>query len=454
MDDKRRVLHDTDLLITENQVSAIGYDLELKDQQDVQYIDGRNRIVYPGFINTHHHFYQSLTRNVPYIQNVKLFDWLVGLYPVWQGLDEEWVKVAARVAAAELLLSGCTTSADHFYVFPHDADNTLLDTEIDTAAAMGLRFHPTRGSMSRGHSKGGLPPDDVVQDADTILEDCQRVVERHHDPEPFSMCRIILAPCSPFSVTTDLMKASAQLAREKGVLLHTHLCETQDEEKYCIEKYGKRPLDYMEECGWTGNDVFYAHGIYFNDEEIDRLAETRTGIAHCPGSNLRLGSGICQVPRLVERGVKVSLAVDGSSSNDSGNYLREMQLALMIHRVGTAVDAMKPMRVLELATRGGAAVLGQPEIGQLAEGSAADLAVFGLDRVDYAGAMADPMAAPLMCGAGIRTDYTIVNGKIVVENGQVKNLDEERLFHQANDITRHVLETARQRTGNDYYQLR
>jgi 8-oxoguanine deaminase len=450
MVDGEAPLRDVDLLIEDGRIAAIGEDLEAGAGPGPRIIDGSCRVVYPGFVNTHHHLFQTLTRNLPRVQNAELFDWLLGLYEVWRGLAPDAVEVSTRVGIAELLLSGCTTTTDHFYLFPRGAPVELLDVAVDTAAEMGARFHPTRGSMSRGRSAGGLPPDDTVQTADEILRDCERVIDKYHDPEPFSMCRVALAPCSPFSVTTDLLVRTAELARERRVLLHTHLAETRDEEAYCLERHGKRPLAYMEETGWLGEDVWYAHGIWFDDGEIARLAATGTHVAHCPASNLRLGSGICRVPQLLDAGVNVGLAVDGSASNDASSMTREMQLALLVHRVGTAVGAMPAERVLRMATRGGARLLGREEIGQLKPGAAADLAVFRLDRVDFAGAMHDPASAILYCGSGVRADYTIVAGRLLVEGGRLVGIDEERLFHRANEIAARLVRQAEQTTGFCY----
>ncbi len=448
MVDGERPLHDVDLLVEDNRIAAIGKGLQASD--DAEVLDGTYRVVYPGFINTHHHFYQTLTRNLPKVQNAKLFDWLLGLYEVWRELTVRAIRVGAQIATGELLLSGCTTSSDHFYLFPSSAPQEWLDVEIDAVAEIGMRFHPTRGSMSRGKSDGGLPPDDVTQSAAAILKDCERIIDKYHDTDPFSMCRVILAPCSPFSVTTDLLKETADFARSKGVRLHTHLCETLDAEEYCLEMYGKRPLAYMEETGWVGSDVWYAHGIYFNDKEVERLAETQTGIAHCPASNLRLGSGTCRVPYLVEHGVPVGLAVDGSASNDASSMVREMQLALLVHRVGTGVEAMPPERVLQLATRGGAKVLGQPEIGELKVGSAADIAMFRLDKIDFAGAMHSPASAILFCGAGVRADATIVNGRLLVKDEKLVDLDEQEIFEEANEIAAKMVETTEKKLGVSY----
>jgi cytosine/adenosine deaminase-related metal-dependent hydrolase len=437
MDERRSVLHDVDLVAEHGRIRSIGKGLKARKGDEV--IDGRHRAVYPGFINTHHHLYQTLTRNLPKVQNAKLFDWLVNLYEVWRGLGPEAVEVSTQVGLGELLLSGCTTTTDHFYVFPKKAPRELIDVEIDTARRMGVRFHPTRGSMSRGRSVGGLPPDDVVQTPDEILKDCERVIRKYHDPEPLSMCRIALAPCSPFSVTTELLRETAEFARKKRVLLHTHLCETTDEERFCLEKEGLRPLEYMEKVGWVGPDVWYAHGIHFNDAEIRRLGRTRTGVAHCPCSNLRLGSGIAPIPKMLKAGVRVGLAVDGSASNDSSSFLREMQFAMLVHRVGTAVDAMPPLRVLEMATLGGADILCHPELGRLVPGSAADLAAFRLDRIDYAGALHDPASAVLFCGGGQRADLTVVAGKVLVRGGRLVGLDEEALFFRANKVSERMV---------------
>ena len=458
MGEPERVLHGADVLLDGHRIAAIrkaadgrGGDRSAGRPEAVDRIlDATNCVVYPGFVNCHHHFCQALTRNIPEVQNAKLFDWLIALYEVWRELSAEAVEVGTQVAAGELLLSGCTTTTDHFYVFPRQASREMLDVEIEAARRMGVRFHPTRGSMSRGRSKGGLPPDDVVQDADEILADCDRIIARHHDPGPFSMCRIVLAPCSPFSVTTELLKETAEFARSKQVQMHTHLCETVDEERYCLEHLGMRPLEYMESAGWVGSDVWYAHGIYFNDDEIRRLAETQTGISHCPASNLRLGSGIAPIPKMLAAGVQVGLGVDGSASNDSSNFAREMQLALLVHRVGTAVDAMPPQRVLEMATRGGAEVLGQPEIGSIEVGKAADLCAFRLDRIDYAGAMADPASALLFCGAGPRAECTIVNGEVRVERGKLVGVDEEALWERANRVAEQMLSAAERKLGRSY----
>ena len=449
VDAERRVLNDVSLRIAGPAIAQIGPDLKPAEGERV--IDCSHHVVYPGFVNTHHHLYQTLQRCVPYVENAKLFDWLVGLYEIWRHLTPEAVHIGAMVGMGELLLSGCTTIADHFYVFPNGQPADLLDHSIDAARRLGVRFHPTRGSMSRGTSDGGLPPDDVVQDEKTIVADCVRVVEEYHDPERFSMLRMGLSPCSPFSVTGDLMKEIAALARSYDkVRLHTHLAETLDEEEYCLETYGKRPLATVQELDWIGDDVWFAHGVHFNDEELALLAETKTGVAHCPTSNLRLGSGIARVPEMLELGVPVGLAVDGSASNDCSNMILEMRQALLVHRVGTGVDRMAPEDVIQVATRGGAEVLGRDDIGSVEPGMAADLAVFDLNDIGLAGALHDPAAAPFMSFSTGRTVYTLVNGEVVVDQGVIRGADMEEVIYEANRIAERMIQAASSRTGIDY----
>ena len=452
MDNARRILHNIDLLINNNIVTRIEKDIQIDYNMDnIRIIDGCNKVVYPGFINTHHHFYQSITRNIPFVQNVKLFDWLINLYEIWRELDKDFVRIGAQIAIGELLLSGCTTSTDHYYVFPNKASNNLLDVEIEIAAKMGIRFYPNRGSMSMGQSQGGLPPDDVTQTNEKILLDCERIVSKYHNNNKYSMCKVIVSPCSPFSIDKQLLKETAKFARKHNIIMHTHLCETIDEEQYCVDKMGKRPLQYMEECDWLGNNVYFAHGIYFNTDEINVLAKTKTGISHCPGSNMRLGSGVCRVRDMLDAGVNVNISVDGSSSNDSGNYVREMQLALLIHRL-RSVKEMPVKDILEMATIHGSKILNTPEIGCLKINSAADLGIFNLRKIDYAGAMSDPASAIIMCGSGAKTDYTIVNGKIVVENGKLVNCDEEKIFDESAKMTKKIIEITSKKTGIDYYK--
>jgi 8-oxoguanine deaminase len=448
MDPALGVLHGVDIRVRDRRIDAIGEDLEPTDGERI--IDGADFVAYPGFVNTHHHLYQTLQRCVPRVQDAKLFDWLTGLYEVWRHLTPEGAYRSAQVGIAELLLSGCTTVADHHYLFPEDQPLDLLDRSIEAARDLGVRFHPTRGSMSLGRSGGGLPPDSVIQSAEAILEDSNRVIETWHDPAPLSMCRVALAPCSPFSVTADQMRETAALARAKGVRLHTHLAETRDEDDYCLQNVGMRPLAFMESLGWVGDDVWFAHGIHFNDAELDLLAETGTGVAHCPSSNLRLGSGIARVPEMLERGVPVGLAVDGSASNDCSNMLLEIRNALLVHRIGTGVDRMPVMDALRIATTEGARVLGRDDVGRIAPGMAADLALFDLTDIGLAGARHDPVAAPILSFGTGRTAYTIVNGAVVVDQGRLVTGDLAEIVREANRIAAEMLDAASARTGVDY----
>jgi len=448
MDRADRVLHDVDVLVRDRRIEAVGTDLTTAPGERV--IDAADLVAYPGFVNTHHHLYQTLQRCVPRVQDAKLFDWLTDLYEVWRHLTPEGAYRSAQVGLAELLLSGCTTVADHHYLFPEDQPPDLLDRSIEAARELGVRFHPTRGSMSLGRSGGGLPPDSVIQTADAILEDSARVIEAWHDPEPLSMCRLALAPCSPFSVTADQMRETAAFARSKGVRLHTHLAETLDENDYCLRHAGMRPLAYMESLGWVGDDVWFAHGIHFTDEELDLLAETGTGVAHCPSSNLRLGSGIARVPEMLERGVPVGLAVDGSASNDCSNMLLEIRMAALVHRIGTGVDRMPVMDALRIATTGGARILGRDDVGHVAPGMAADLALFDLTDIGLTGALHDPAAAPVLSFGTGRAAYTIVNGEVVVDRGRLVTGDLGEISRHANRIAAEMLDAASARTGVDF----
>lgn len=435
-DDALGEIAGADLLIDGRTVAALGPGLPGPADE---VIDLSGRIVVPGLINTHHHLYQVLTRCLPAVQDAKLFDWLVYLYEIWKHLTPEDLHAAAQAGLAELLLTGCTTCSDHHYLCPECAEGDLFAAEADAAAALGIRLHMTRGSMSLGRSAGGLPPDSVIQDEATILADSARVVERFHDPDPLAMCQVALAPCSPFSVTPGLMREVAVLAREKKVRLHTHLAETLDEERFCVQRHGKRPLALMEDYGWLGPDVWFAHCVTLDPDEIRRLAATGTGVAHCPVSNLRLGSGIAPVPAMLAAGVPVGLAVDGSASNDSSNLLRELMTCMLVHRVGTAVDAMPARRALAVATTGGARVLGREALGSLAPGRAADLAVFDLRGLAYAGARHDPLAALLFCGLDQRAELVMVNGQIVVRDRRLVRLDEAELAERADRASRGLL---------------
>ena len=434
-DSAEREIPDGALLIRDNIIEQVGPTSQLPATADAV-IDARDHVIVPGLVNTHHHLYQSLTRAVPAAQNGTLFEWLVTLYPIWARLTPEAVYVSAKIGLAELLLSGCTTAADHLYLFPN---GSRLDDEIRAAQEIGIRFHPTRGSMSLGESQGGLPPDRVTQDEDTILRDTRRVIEAFHDPKPYAMCRVGVAPCSPFSVTPALMKESAKLARSYGVRCHTHLAETLDEDQFCLEKFGRRPLDYAADVGWLGDDVWFAHGVWFNDNEITRLGQYQTGIAHCPSSNMRLGSGIAPLSKWSTAGVPIGLGVDGSASNDSGHLLAEARQALLLQRVVRGPAALTARQTLDLATRGGARVLGRDDIGSLAPGKAADLAMFDLNRLAYAGAGHDPLAALVFC-APQPARMVMVNGKIVVSDGRLATVELEEVIERHNQISRSMVD--------------
>jgi len=371
-------------------------------------IDAAGCVVTPGLVNTHHHLFQTRTRAWPGAVDAELFDWLRTLYPVWGALSDEQFHTAARIGCRELLRSGCTTTTDHHYLFPRDASAELIDITVEAALAEGIRFHPTRGSMSRSEKDGGLPPDHVVQDHDTILADSERVIAKFHDPSPGAMTRIALAPCSPFSVTPELMTDTAALARRHGVRLHTHLSETRDENDYCREIYGKRPVDLLEETGWLADDVWLAHGIWFDDEEVARLGRAGVAIAHCPTSNMRLGSGVCRVRDLRAAGAPVGLAVDGSASNDTSNMLAELRQALLLHRVMGGASAMTVMEVLEMATVGGAACLGRDDVGRIEPGRACDLALW--DLRDLGCDTVGDRAAALLLSPPPRARLVVVGG--------------------------------------------
>ncbi len=409
-------------------------------QPPARVLDLTGCIAVPGLINTHHHLYQTLTRGLPAAQNAELFEWLTTQYPIWAGLDAEMVYWSAVCGLSELVLSGATTVSDMFYVFPEGSDVTL-DAVIQAAKDVGVRMHAGRGAMSLGQRDGGLPPDSVVQTPEAILADVERLVALHHDPSEGSMLRIDLMPCSPFSVTPELMVAMRDVARRHGLLLHTHLAETLDEERFCLERFGKRPLALLEELGWLGEDVYLAHGIHFNDEEIALLGRTRTGIAHCPSSNMRLGSGIARVLELVEAGARVGLAVDGSSSNDGGSMLAEARQALLLGRMryGVGYSAHQAMR---LATRGGAEVLNRPELGGLAPGMRADIAIYDLNDVAYAGAAVhDPLAALALCQT-TRPKHIFIDGRHVVEDGRLTTIDLPAAVRQHNQLAGKLARTS------------
>ena len=452
-DDTHSELKDASLLIRDGRIERIIPATENIDElltQVDEVIDARRHVAVPGLINTHHHMVQSLTRAIPAVQNAELFSWLKGLYPIWVGLTPEMVRISNQVAMAELLLSGCTTSSDHLYIYPN---GVRLDDSIEAAHTMGMRFTATRGSMSVGESQGGLPPDSVVEQEPAILKETQRLIETWHDASYGSMTHVAVAPCSPFSVSQDLMRESAKLARAHGVRLHTHLAENDHDIAYTLEKFNCTPAQYAEDLGWVGHDVWHAHGVKLDDEGTYLFARTRTGIAHCPCSNMRLASGILPLRKMLDAGVPIGLGVDGSASNDAAHLLNEARQAMLLARVGRAMEAprvedgrtvygcdrgpseMTPRDALRLATRGGAEVLGREyELGQIKEGICADIAMFRTDTLSMAGgAVHDPVGALLLC-ASDNADYTIVNGRVVVRQGEIATVDMGPLIERHNQL--------------------
>ena len=429
MDAQRREIAGGGVFMRGGVIESVGTSADLPTTAD-EVINARGQIIVPGLVNTQHHMFQTLTRAVPAAQDRELFGWLQSLYPLWAGLTPDMAYVSTQTACAELLLSGCTTSSDHLYLFPN---GTTLDDTLHAAAQIGMRFHAARGAMSVGQSQGGLPPDRVVEDEAAILKDTQRVIQRFHDPKPHAMQRIVVAPCSPFSVSRELMRDAALLAREHGVSLHTHLAENSDDIAYTREKFNCTPAQYAEQLGWLGPDVWHAHCVLLDAAGQQLFARTGTGVAHCPGSNMRLGSGIAPLRAMRDAGVPVGLAVDGSASNDSGHLLAEARLALLLQRVASGAGAMSAREVLEIATLGGAQVLGRNDIGALSPGMAADLVSFALDEVGLAGAQHDPLAALLFCHVP-RVQHSVVNGRVVVRQGQITTLDLPVLLEQHNRL--------------------
>ncbi len=444
MDDERREIPNGGLFIRDNVIEQVGPTKELPQTADT-ILDLTDHVVLPGLVNTHHHLYQSLTRVLA--QDSNLFDWLTTLYPIWANLTDEAIYVSTLTGLAELALAGCTTSSDHLYIFPNDC---TLDSQIRAAQEIGVRFHAARGSMSLGESQGGLPPDRVTEDEDFILQDSRRLIETYHDNGRHAMIRVVLAPCSPFSVTPDLMRESAEMARAYGVRLHTHLAETLEEEEFCLETFGMRPVPYVKSLGWTGEDVWHAHCVHMSAPEIELFGQTGTGVAHCPTSNMRLASGIAPVLAWREANVPVGLGVDGSASNDGGHLLMEARQAMLLQRVaphrylsekpggrggfGGRPDAMSARQALELATRGGAAVLGRDDIGYLAPGMSADFIALDLNNIAFSGAWHDPVAAVVFCQPP-NVDYAVINGQVVVENGRIATIDLPVILERHNQIS-------------------
>tara|TARA_R110000751_G_scaffold172928_3_gene279309 strand:+ start:20291 stop:21706 length:1416 start_codon:yes stop_codon:yes gene_type:complete len=454
MDGERREIVDGGLYAEDGVITMVGPTASLPQTAD-QVIDASGQIVLPGFVNTHHHLNQTLTRNLPAAQNNNLFPWLKAHYRIWAKTGPEASRTSALIGLAELALSGCTTVFDHSYLF---RSGNKVDYQIEAARDLGVRFHASRGSMSLGESKGGLPPDDCVENEDDIIADSIRVVDRYHDASRGAMTRIVLAPCSPFSVSEDLLRETAALARDKKVMLHTHLCETLDEERYTLERFGKRPVDWMEGLDWLGEDVWFAHAIHVDDEEITKFAHTGCGAAHCPCSNMRLASGIAPIKKYMKAGIRVGLGVDGSASNDSSNILLEARQAMLLARLKMGLlppegprknfllsqshplradEWMTAREALELATIGGASVLGRDDIGALAAGKCADFFTINLNTIAYAGALHDPVAAVLFC-APQNAHYTVINGRIVVDNGEIVTMDMAPVIEAHNTHSRQL----------------
>jgi len=435
MDDAGTEVRDGSVLIEDGVISWVGTGVPPRPS-DARVVDGRGLVATPGLINTHHHLYQSLTR--VRAQDQGLFGWLRQLYPVWAGLDLEWMRAASAVGLAELALSGCSTTTDHHYVFPTGVTG-ILEAEVDVAAQIGLRFHPCRGSMDLSAAQGGLPPDGLVEDIDSILAQTDEAVTRLHDPRPGAMLRVAVAPCSPFSVTPRLMRESAALARRRGVRLHTHIAETVDEEAYCQSKFGRRPLELLDDLQWLGADVWLAHCVHLNGDDVRRIARTRTAVAWCPTSNLRLGSGIAPAREMLDAGVSVGLAVDGSASNDAGQMQGEVRQAMLVARARGDARAMSAREALRVATRGGARCLGRDDIGALEPGRRGDVALFALEGLALVGADADPAAALVYC-APQRVRHLFVDGRAVVQDGHLVHVDEEAIAREGHRVGRRIVQ--------------
>jgi 8-oxoguanine deaminase len=457
MDDDRREIPTGGLFIRDNVIEQVAKSDELPSSAD-RVLDLSRHVLLPGLVNTHHHMYQTLTRVLA--PNAQLFQWLKTLYPIWANLTDQGIYISTLTALAELALSGCTTSSDHLYIFPNDC---TLDSQIRAAQEIGVRFHAARGSMSLGESRGGLPPDRVTEDEQSILKDSQRLIEQYHEYDRHAMTRIVLAPCSPFSVTPGLMRDTAGLARQYDVNLHTHLAETFDEEEFCLETFGHRPVAYVESLGWTGEDVWHAHCIHLNQSEVGLFSRSQTGVAHCPGSNMRLGSGIAPVLELRRQGVNVALGVDGSASNDGSHLLAEARQAMLLQRINPVAQtpaileravergsgkrlpplpadaaALTARQTLELATRGGAAVLGRDDIGVLAPGMSADVVAFDTSGLAFAGAQDDLVAALLFCQPQ-NVALSVINGRIIVQDGRITTLEMEPIIEKHNKISKAMI---------------
>ena len=447
MNDKMEEWSSGHILIEGDKIASIGKQT-FKGDFDEE-IDATGMLVLPGFINTHHHLYQSLTRNIPKMQDEELFPWLIDHYKVWREVNDEAIFTSAKTGLLEMMLSGVSTSSDHLYLFPKKCNNELIDIEIKAAQELGIRFQPTRGSMSLSKKDGGLPPDDVVQTEEDIMKDSLRLIEKYHDSNDGAMIRISLAPCSPFSVTSELMKQTAILANEKNLMFHTHLAETIDEENFCIEKFGDRPAAYLDSLGWISGNAWVAHAVHLSDEEIYKMGKCGMGISHCPSSNMRLGSGIARIKEMLNAGVSVSLGVDGSASNDSSNMLSEIRQAMLLSRLREPEFWLTAREVLRIATRGGAAALGRDDIGELSVGKQADIALFSLDHLEYAGSLSDPLAALVFTQRMRPVDYLIINGEVSIKKGKT-DIDLKKLMEDHNKISTGLIERAQKNTGIDF----
>ena len=429
-DDADTVYQNVDLYAEDGVIRAIGPNL---DKTADETIDASHMLCYPGLINTHHHLYQQFSRNLPQVQNMELFDWLKTLYEIWKNLDTNVIRLSSLTGMGELMKHGCTTCFDHHYVFPANSGD-LIGTQFEAASELGIRMHCSRGSMDLSVKDGGLPPDSVVQTVDEIMKDSMRLIEMYHDASFGSMRQVALAPCSPFSVSAELLRQSAILARQYHVRLHTHLCETKDEENYMLEREGMRPLAFMQTLGWVGPDVWYAHGIHFNDEELKLLADTGTGVCHCPISNMKLASGIARIPEMLALGVPVGLGVDGSASNDGSSLMEELRVAFLLHRLNSSFAAPSGYDVLKLATRGSASLLGRTDIGSLEVGKCADLFLVDSRRLELVGAIYDPKSVFGTVGLRAPVDYVVVQGRVTVDQQHLTGIDEARTAQEARVI--------------------
>ncbi len=443
MDEKDNIYKNKDIFIEGNRIKDVGDDLKPKEKYNE--IDCSKLVALPGFVNTHHHLYQTMFRGIKEVQNMPLFPWLRGLYEFWKHIDSEVVYYGAMVGISELLRTGCTTTTDHHYIFPKNSSINLIDTQIKAAKDIGIRFHATRGSMSLGRDQGGLPPSSVVQAEEDILLDSERLIEKYHDKEELGMTKIALAPCSPFSVTKELLWQTKELARKKGVMMHTHLCETQDEEKFCIDMYGKTPVELMESLEWVGKDVWFAHGIYINDMEMKAIKGA--GIAHCPSSNMKLGSGICRTSELIKAGIPVGIAVDGSASNDGSNMWEEVKRAYLLNHLKYGDSGLTAYEILKMATKGGANVLGRNDIGEIAKEKGADIILLDLQDIAYSGCH-DPIISIVCCGNSNLVKHTIVNGNIVVKDGIIITVDSNEIGSVAHKIAENIVAKERNLKNN------